>query len=281
MRALLNPLRPPERNNVNRYDEMAELRRGWQPPVELQRSAPREVELTACGKAMLIMGAVFLLAGFVLAYVIDRKARHQAEDARLLWTEGATTEGTVTRRWRDGGDSHTHYIAYQFHFAGRMYTGQSDTPGRIWDTLSPGAPIDIRFAPDAPATNHPADWEMSRLPRWLPFMMPPMFGIMLVAFVLAVGRQKALLSEGRPAPGRVTKLTRTKGGKMIHYEFAPVDGSLRNGKGGPSRRVPEIGETVCVVYDPDRPRRSALYPLDFVRLPDAPRRPAFCNRRLY
>jgi len=281
MRARVDPLRPRGRIDVNRFDEMAELQRDWQPPVELQRSAPREVELTPSGKAILIMASVFLLGGVVLAYVMDREARREADRARLLRTEGVTTEGIVTRRWRTGDKDDTHKIAYQFDYAGRTYTGQADTPRRIWNGLDVGTPLDIRFAPGDPHTNHPAEWEMRQMPRWVPFLMPPLFGIMLLILLLVIGRQKNLLAEGRPVPGRVTKLTRTKGGKMIHYEFARADGSLQKGKGGTSRKVPEIGATICVIYDRDHPRRSGLYPMDLVRIPDAPRGPAYRNRRVY
>ncbi len=85
----------------------------------------------------------------------------------------------------------------------------------------------------------------------------------LVAWSLQ--RQRRLLTEGRPAPGIVTRLSRTKGGMQVYYDFLLLSGSVAKGSSGPVSKPPGIGQTVCVLYNPDNPRRNAIYPLCLVK----------------
>ena len=78
-------------------------------------------------------------------------------------------------------------------------------------------------------------------------------------------KQMQLLTEGRPAPGIVTRHRRTKDGTIIRYEFALLNGATAKGR-GQTRRPPPIGSRICVLYDPENPRRNAPYPLYLVRL---------------
>jgi hypothetical protein len=252
---------------TSRDDRFDELRRTWQPPADLRRALPREVELTASAKAVLTLAIVLALAGLFMAGLLDRKARRQAEQISALQDNGVTTQGSVTRRWRTGGKDDERRLAYEFQNGGRVFTGDVSAPRNKWDTLPPGSAIEIRFIPSDPRINHPAEWRMQALPRWLPLLIIAMFSLMAVVFISLIGRQRALLSEGDPAPAIVTRLSSAKNGKVIHYEFAAPDGSIVKGRHGSSRTVPQPGETICILYDRDRPRRNAPYPMDFVRIP--------------
>ena len=50
------------------------------------------------------------------------------------------------------------------------------------------------------------------------------------------------------------------------FAIALPGGSLQRGRSGPSRHPPAIGATVCILYDPERPKRNTAYPLPLVRL---------------
>ena len=52
---------------------------------------------------------------------------------------------------------------------------------------------------------------------------------------------------------------------MAHYELSLLSGATASGKTGPSKKPPAIGSELCVLYEPDRSRHNALYPLSLVR----------------
>jgi len=87
-----------------------------------------------------------------------------------------------------------------------------------------------------------------------------------------VRRERRLLSEGRAALGLITghsKMHRSSHGgevgKSAYYQFAQMSGALAKGETSPMKKPPEIGSTICVLYDPENPGRNARYPLSLVR----------------
>jgi hypothetical protein len=84
--------------------------------------------------------------------------------------------------------------------------------------------------------------------------------------------QRRLLANGRAALGHVTSHSAehhgthgAKLGKKFHYEFQLLSGATGKGAAGPSKNPPAIGGTICVLYDPETPRKNAPYPLSLVR----------------
>ncbi len=79
-----------------------------------------------------------------------------------------------------------------------------------------------------------------------------------------------LLAEGRGALAQVTrsKKVRSQDGAhyVVYYEFRLMSGAVASGRYSSRRSPPSDGATICVVYDPERPSRSARYPLALVRL---------------
>ena len=54
---------------------------------------------------------------------------------------------------------------------------------------------------------------------------------------------------------------------VAYYEFKTMSGEVVKGRSQISRRAKlEPGAPVCVLYLPDNPRRSGLYPLELVKL---------------
>src|SRR5262245_41596433 len=94
---------------------------------------------------------------------------------------------------------------------------------------------------------------------------PPLFLPYLLAVPFAVGgslaflpllRQRWLLAEGRAAPGVVTRHGRKdQHGRVYYFEFRVLSGATVEGRAGPSHRPPPVGRPICVLYDPNQPRR--------------------------
>jgi hypothetical protein len=89
--------------------------------------------------------------------------------------------------------------------------------------------------------------------------------------VLHIRSQIRLLAEGRAAPGLVTKHSKAQHGshgsdlgQKFYYDFPLLNGAIARGQAGPVKKPPAIGATVPVLYDPERPRRNAPYPLSLV-----------------
>jgi hypothetical protein len=95
-----------------------------------------------------------------------------------------------------------------------------------------------------------------------------MFVFPVILLLSLLQRQARLLSEGRPAPGRVTKFKRSDKGMVVYYEFRLLSGATVKGR-SQTRKPPLEGALVCVLYDPEKPRRNSLYPLPLVRLENA------------
>jgi len=246
-------------------EDLTALQRNWTPPAELSGSATREIRLSAGGKVLSVLAALFfagaIAAGAGLSHVIAR----QEKERQTLREGSAEVEAMVTRHWRTGGKSDTPKVSYEFEYAGHTYHGSANAPGRIWRTLSVGSPIAVRFVPSNPELNHPAEWDVEVLPKIMPGVIAALLILMAVLLVFAIRREMALLSDGRPAPARVTKVRRVKNGHVVRYEFATLNGSVVKGR-GEARKAPPVGSTISVIYDRDNPKRNAPYPLKLVRV---------------
>lgn len=243
-----------------------EVKRNWAAPPELAGSGPREVRMSAAGKALSVFMALLLVGAAVAVVYLSRAARTDAAKRAELDASSVDVQGVVTRRWRTGGKSDTPKVSYQFQYDGRTYIGTSSAPRRAWDDLSIGSPIAIRVVPGRPELNHPRDWEYEAIPAWMPWLPGSMLALTAILIVFMIRRQIALLRDGRAAPALVTGHRRIKGGQMLVYEFQLPDGAVRKGRGGKTRTPPEVGTTITVVYDPENPKRNAPYPMDLARL---------------
>jgi len=238
----------------------------WQPPDGLGYSSLRPVRLTTRGIAMAVAGMIFLIGGPVLSYVIANQIQRDQQREDLLTQQGVGTSAVITRVWRNGGKDERHMVSYSFTAGDREWTGQASVPRRIWTGLRNGAPLPIRYVPSRPGVNHPAEWPPSHAPNWLPWLLLGSFSWPSFLFWGLIRRQKRLLSEGRPAPGVITRLRRTDKQFVAYYDFTLLSGQVVKGKSGAGHRPPGVGSPICVIYDPDNPRRNAIYPLPFVKL---------------
>ena len=250
---------------------LSKLREGWRPPEGLNRSWPRPVALTGRGILVCVLMAVFLVGDLIGAAFLYGTARREHAVALRMRAEGRETQGEVTRLWREGDESNTHRVGYQFTVDGRDRTDRATIGGSYWGRLHTGDRIAIRYLPSDPADNFPSSSPPAPMPNWPPLVLV-VTAIPCAGFVfLKLRKERRLLEGGRPAPALVTRLRKWhahQGGTQytVHYEFALPDGGVCKGKaGGQSKPMPE-GSVVCILYDPDDPRRSAPYPMCLVKL---------------
>jgi hypothetical protein len=237
----------------------------WTPPDGLGYSSLRPVQLTGAGIALLVLAALMILGAVAAGIGLGTTARRQAHDQRLLQEQGVNTDARITRVWRSTGKDQQHLVSYRFTVQEREYAARKGVPSRIWQDLRAGSSLPVRFLPSNPKVNHPTGWDDTPMRPWVAYLVSG--ELVAIALVLAIllRKQVRLLTEGRPAPGIVTGHRRTRSGTVIRYEFALLNGATAKGR-GQSRRPPAIGSQVCVLYDPENPRRNAPYPLCLVRL---------------
>ena len=237
----------------------------WTPPDGLGYSSLRPVRLTGSGIALLVIAGAMLLGAVAAGIGLGTTARRQAKDHRLLQEQGVNTDARITRLWRSGDKNQQHLVSYRFTVQEREYVARKGVPSRIWQTLRAGSTLPVRFLPSNPKVNHPTEWDDTPMTNWVPYLVSGELAVIAVVLAILLRKQVRLLTEGRPAPGIVTGHRRTKNGTVIRYEFQLMNGATAKGR-GQSRRPPAIGSPVCVLYDPENPRRNAPYPLCLVKL---------------
>ena len=240
----------------------------WNPPGSLGYSSLRPVCLTRQGKALIGVGVILAIGGVVLGLVLTRVSRRQTEERRLIRTEGLAADATVTRAWIADSKDRQQWIAYSFDYGGRSYTHEVETPGKIWAGLKTGSMIQVRLVPSRPSISHPIAWEAQALPLWLACLLAGTIAALSPLPLIPVRRQARLLTEGRPAPCRVTAVKKADKFLVVHYEFRLLNGIVAKGKSH-ANKAPAVDAPLCVLYDPENPRRNALYPFSLVGLEGA------------
>jgi hypothetical protein len=244
----------------------------WTPPDGLGYSSLRPVRLTASGIAMVALAGAMLLGAVAAGIGLGTTARRQAKDQRLLQEQGVTTDAQITRVWRGTGKDQQRLVSYQFTVREREYVARKGVPPRIWQTLKAGSSLPVHFLPSNPKVNHPIAWDDTPTPPWVAYLVPGELTAIALLLALLLRKQVRLLTEGRPAPGIVTGWRRTRDGTILRYEFVMLNGATAKGR-GKSRRPPAVGSPICVLYDPENPRRNAPYPLCLVQLTKSPTTP--------
>ena len=240
----------------------------WEPPDGLGYSSLRPVQLSRHGIALTVLGVVFLIGAPVLGMLVFQQSNKAGNKRSLLRQEGVATTAVITRLWGTGGKDNRHMVQYRFAAENRDVEGKAQAPFRIWKGFVTGAGIPIRFVPAQPEVNHPSEWELSQVPMWVALLPGGILLLPSVVFFILIRKQMRLLSEGRPAPGTVTRIKRTDKAVIVYYDFTLLSGAVMKGRSGGGRWRPAlgVGSPVCVLYDPENPRRNAIYPMPLVKL---------------
>ncbi|HEY1342081.1 MAG TPA: DUF3592 domain-containing protein [Bryobacteraceae bacterium] len=250
--------------------EFAELLRSWKPPAELNRARPRDVQLSGAGNGLVILCVVLVAGGLVAGILLDGQRRKQAAESAALREHGAAAEAVITRLTRTGDKSEDHRVAYEYAVGGQTYRRTRSVSSRFWRTLHVGDRLPIRYLPPNPEISYPEGQELRVMPWWAPALLGCSFGIPALILPIGIVRQRRLLAEGRPAPAIVKGFRRVHhshggGGRFVSYEFPLLDGGVAKGRSTASRNTPPEGGVICILYDPDHPKRNAPYPLQLVK----------------
>ena len=238
----------------------------WKPPAGLGYGSMRPVRLTGHGKLMIALSGLFLLGSLALGVFLFRTARRQNDDRALLLDQGVSTTASVTRLWQTKDEDSRRMVSYRFTVGGKTYRRGTEVSTRIWRRLHVGDALLVSYLPARPSLNHPTEWPPEALPLWFPYPFALLMAGLAVLMVSPVRRQASLLANGRPAPGRATGGKRGNNNHtVLTYEFRQLSGAIAKGS-SVSRRPPAAGTPLVIVYDPERPRRSAIYPMSLVRL---------------
>jgi len=238
----------------------------WGPPEGLSYSGPRPVRLSRQGLVLVCLGGIFGLCASIIGPMAFRAIHSKIERDRLLSKDGVVAAGTVTRVWKESGKTETPMVSYRFTASDREFIGQSQMRTGAWRGIQPGDPLVVRYLPSQPKVNQPAQGVPNPPPEWLAWMPALMFVWPPIVFWFMIRAQWRLLADGVPVRAVVTRINRSK--KInAHYEFKIPAGTSVRGKSPVSRRsVPDVGAQVCVLYNPENPRKNSLYPLEMVKL---------------
>lgn len=249
----------------------ADLLRAFKPPRELERSRPREVRLTTNGR--FLQGVVWLLvvAAIVATLGLQSEARKDAVAAATMAEHGVVTSATIDRLWRGKGDGNPPYVAFHFDVGDTRVSGQSRMQLSRWRSLSVGASVPVRYLPDDPRTFFVDGARRNRLPMAVPYVIGSLIAIGALLCAAGLRAQRRLLTEGRPAPAVVTKVSKHHSGhgashRVMTYEFPLLGGGVATGKAHAVNKSADVGSTICIVYDPDVPKRSRPYPFSLVKV---------------
>ena len=234
----------------------------------LRHSRPREVSLTAGGRALVAVALLLFLAAAGVFILMYGAASRQAAERRAMVADGVMTTGVVTELWPRGDDWRR--VRYQFSVDESVIRGERRVSDDRRETLLVGSPISVRYLPSDPAVNDLGEFSGSRMPMPVPFIIASIIAAVGVICLAGVSRQRRLLAEGRVAEAVVTRHhtdNYSEGGthRSITYQFALLSGAVASGKSGASKKPPAIGTVITVVYDPDRPRRNRVYPFSLVK----------------
>ena len=236
-------------------------------PLELSISTPRDVRLSVTGRV--VAGLALLLAiGTLPALLVllgKREETHRLADQ--VEREAAQVEARVLTVGRPSGDDGERRVTYRYQTQdGRQYDGRVQLKRRERPQLKAGDSLSVRYLDSK-------SWVGSRAPGRMPepvLLLPLTLLLGSGALVYVVQRQRSLLAEGRLAEATVTgakKVDHGEHGKhwRVSYEFHALSGARTTGHFDARKNPPAPGTKVTIIYDRNRPSRSARYPLQLVR----------------
>jgi hypothetical protein len=239
-------------------------------PPELERSAPRDVGLTAGGRALIVLAWLLAAAAVGAGVALHLEARRQSDTSSDFDRRSVTASAVVDRVWRKSGDGKPAYAAFHFDANGTRINGEARMQLSAWRQLRTGSTVAVRYQPDNPRQFLLAGQRRSRMPLVVPYVVSSILTAMALLCWVPVRWQRRLLSEGRPARAVVTKVKQNKGShgethRAIVYQFRVLAGTIATGK-ATATKAAEVGATISVVYDPERPVRNRPYPFSLVTL---------------
>jgi hypothetical protein len=239
-------------------------------PAELERSAPRDVGLTAGGRTLAVLAWVLWVGAVAAGAALYLEARRQSISASDFDRRSMTATAVVDRVWRKSGDGNPTYAAFHFDAGDARIDGESRMQRSVWKELRAGSTLRVRYLPENPRAFLLDGQRRNRLPSGVSLVVSSVLAALALLCGVAVRKQRALLSEGRAACAVVTALKKHKGTHgeshvQMTYEFPSRAGRTVIGKAATGKDT-QVGTSIVVVYDPENPARSRPYPFSLVRL---------------
>ncbi len=251
---------------------LGECKGNWKPPAEFEYSRPREYRLTGAGRALLAFSILLLVSAIAAGVVLHLKASSDHRERQAVAERGLDSSAEVTRRWSTRGKDAKYWIEYEYSVGGQQYKYKMEPGRNRWSRLKEGSVLPVRYLSENPRSHFIPGLEEQLMPLWVPYLIAALLAAISWLSHYPLSRQRHLLQEGRPAPAVITEHKKTKDGKIAHYSFLQFSGSIGTGHMSPQKNPPEVGSLVCVLYEPDRAKNNAKYPLALVCSPHAPRR---------
>jgi hypothetical protein len=243
-------------------------------PQELYRSRPRPVRLSGAGRALAVTAVLLCLAAPVIAVLLHRETVTDSANRSALLRRALIVNGAVARVHRDSKNSKRSTVGYQFRVNGEVFENEAKLPSDRARAFKVGSPLPIRYLAENPDVNIPDGVLYSVPPVALGYILAPLPLGLGLAFWLVLRYQRRLLTDGRAAMAVITSVTTSRGQhgesiRHVHYEFQLLSGVAHSGAVQTREKVPEVGSSVAVLYDDERPYRNRPYPLSLVRVVDS------------
>jgi len=237
-------------------------------PPELERTIPRDVELTGQGVAVLVIAVLIamtaIVGGSVLAILAQRGTAIHDQEVR----EGVAAAAEITEVGRTRGKDRRTYATYRFSVDGKVFGGRTVFANRDERNLVVGQPIEIRYLPSNPKRSWVEGYEFRAVPLWLAPALG-LFGIGLSLFLIhQVGHERRMLAERRATLARVLESKKSAVGDQyrVKYEYSLLSGAQRTGSLSLPKQPMAEGAQFVVLYDADAPERHVRYPRELVRV---------------
>jgi hypothetical protein len=257
--------------NADTNPMQSKVDENWRPPSELTRSTPRPVSLKWQGVLVSCLAVAMVCAGAGLAVKLYLDADRQGAGSRLMEEQGATTGGQVTAIGSPRGKEGRSKVDYRYEVDGKAYKSSASVGSKGARQLKADPAIQVRYLPTNPGRSAIVGYEPKPTPPWTSPLVFVSMSLAAVVIFFQIRRQRALLTDGLTALGRVTGgrwVSSGHGGHYtVKYEFKSQDGETRKGAfQGSKRQFGAVGTPLTILYDPDNPKRNTRYPMPFVRI---------------
>ncbi len=228
-------------------------------PAELSGKLPRTIQLSDGNEYVPVIIAVLFALAVIGSLWYGKHAIHEMRQSSALHQDGVDAPGEIMKLGRAGRGPDV--ISYTFAANGRTFSGMTEVPPDLVQSLSKSNTVAVRYIPSNPTINHPSAWEWSLSSEWLLIFMLLGFGSVPYTTWMSYSRDRRVAAYGTPAVGTVTKCQTSGRGRIrIKYEFHTAAGTPIKGIGY-SNAIQEIGAAVWVLYLPQNPERSVPYPV--------------------
>jgi hypothetical protein len=252
-------------SSMNGPPPITTMNQSWQPPPELLGSLPRQFKWKSSGIISIVLAVAIFVAG-LLFFAGTWYAAHQDH---LLNQEGQVGDAIVTRTWTEPAkQGFTYMVAYRFSIEGKSLNGEAELSQESWEGLRGGSHTPVRYVPGQPENNRLSLADQTTFSYFFPFMVFAFSTLMLVRVVYPLRKERRLLRHGQVAPALVISTPsriRPRFGYVTTYEFQLPDGAVRTGS-TQQDRLDQRGDWITILYDPNHPRRSDIYPTRFARI---------------